>query len=294
MEQQILEIELASSTDTFSLFGVGDLHCGNITFDEDRLKRTIRMIEQDPLARWIAMGDMGEFINQSDPRFLSKSLPKSFKDEVDDLVAFQVEKIYDILEPIIPKCVGWHGGNHEYAVMKHYHTNPVKAFLRLIKAKLGLDIPDFGYGVSRTRLVIKCGRTATIMINSAHGTGGGELPGASHNRIERAKGMFTDDVFFRGHTHELYASPGMVLGSTRRGELRTTGEPRMLLYSGNYFRTYPLGFASYGEQKILRPLPMGSAYIQIKTHIPFKGGHAAFSVEGRHTPIIFGTLDVAE
>jgi len=258
-------VEIPDTTTPINLWGLGDFHVGNFTFDEGNLKRTIKGVATDDYARVFLMGDHIEAIGKKDPRFVAECIPDKFITDLDDIFVAQTDYVVDLLMPIADKIIGVHGGNHEKSTLKHNSFNALKYLVRELNAVSQNKILNLGYGGALTRFHIKRGiHTSTLIISTAHGRGGGEQKGGKANRLQRLTGKIDADIYLRGHTHELWGFGQPQIGMPRKGNLKILANPKVLAYCGCYFQTYAEGAASYGEELEYYPTEMGSPRLRIK------------------------------
>ena len=71
-------IPYSSKSDTFNLYGIGDVHVGNIGFAKDKFERDIKAIKNDPRALVVLMGDLADAIVPTDKRFDGRTVHPDF------------------------------------------------------------------------------------------------------------------------------------------------------------------------------------------------------------------------
>lgn len=264
MEVLTRRIRYSSRSDVFSLWFLGDLHLGSASCDEDAIKATVKAIRADPLALWVGLGDMAEFISRTDYRFRQGQLAKWLRgDELeygDDLIDAEIERVITRLKPIAGQCLGLLYGNHE----DRQHT----AFDRNVHRKVwqGLlaeckDVQNLS-DEALVRLIFVRGRTgrghtSTLDLYLHHGWFAGRKAGAKVNNLHDLFAAWDVDVIAVGHGHERLLAPPLV---TIR--LDATGQPverrRYALMTGSYLRTHTPGATSYASTKGYRPNDVGA------------------------------------
>lgn len=98
------------------LYAVGDCHVGSEQFNETALKKKIQIIRDDPYGVVTLCGDLGDF-------GLRNSVTNPLKATMQP--AEQVEKIYELFEPIKDKIVSAVPGNHEQRLVKESGIDPL-------------------------------------------------------------------------------------------------------------------------------------------------------------------------
>lgn len=98
------------------LYAIGDCHVGAETFDETSLKKKIQIIHDDPYGVVTLCGDLGDF-------GLRASVTNPLRAKLQP--AEQVEKIYELFEPIKDKIVSAVPGNHEQRLVKESGIDPL-------------------------------------------------------------------------------------------------------------------------------------------------------------------------
>lgn len=250
-------------TEWRTLWFIGDLHVGNRGFDERDFKRVVTLVDRDPNGRWFAMGDLAECINLGDPRFKLENIPAMFHPHLENLPQVQINYVCDLLKPIAAKCVGYHAGNHEEAILKHTKSiDPMFDYHTLFPKTAA----NLGRGVAGTRIRFKDGaHVDTVKVFSTHGHTCAVTDGAKINRLKKLADSFPNfDVYAMGHVHKVIVEQEPALDIPERGALRLIEEERTFILSGCYFKTYQEGHASYGEVRNYRATRIGSPYIKIK------------------------------
>jgi hypothetical protein len=260
------------------IYPVGDIHLFAAACDLEHFRRTVQQIAADPDARWIGMGDYGDLIMPSDPRWSFSGLdwqhvgfvngrpdPKNLGVESRDGIAHE-------LDPIADKCIGIHFGNHEWQFSRHTFIDVAGYLAERYKA------PQLGY-TALTRLEIRGKkRLWTPVIFSEHGAKGGGTKGNAINSLEARGNEFDADVYLKGHVHQRGISGrgvfgwGTVFGTTRP---RLTPHDRIFVLTGTYLKGYaqqeinaqvnagvgPGTMTTYGEYKGYPPNEIGGCVL---------------------------------
>ncbi len=106
-------------------------HFGHAGIATDHLKREIDYVADDQWARWLHLGDSGEYITSTDKRFEIGSLDPEY--HVDDYVDKQVDTAVDYFKPIGKQAIGTLMGNHEDSYLKFTKSNPAKRIANALK-----------------------------------------------------------------------------------------------------------------------------------------------------------------
>jgi len=257
---------------------LGDTHIGTTAADEGHLRRTVSMIERDPNSYFIFMGDGVEAITPLDRRWSQDVIAEPFRDKLDCLPQAQTHRLLDILAPIRGRCLGYHAGNHETAVL-----SSTRGYDPLFDYGTVLSGENYGRGLAVTRITYDAASTHTIRILTQHGYGGATTDGAKFNRVKKmATGWPDCDVYAMGHVHKLAVDASPALDVPARGELEIIEKRRVFILTGSYLRTYAEGVAGYGEVRNYDPVEVGSPYVR------FSSKHT--SKNGRHRLVIdYGT-----
>ncbi len=188
--------------DKFTLYPIGDIHCGVVHCDEDRLLETVYEIKKDKNARWLGMGDYGDCVTPSDfKRWDGRILADWMKGNEDNIGATQVERVDEILSPIWDKCLGLIEGNHDDAIRRYNHFDFMKELLK--RANKKDKVPYAGVSCF-VRLVFRRGKEygTEYIIHARHGEGSARTSGARALAVLRlAQSMVNANIILMGHLH---------------------------------------------------------------------------------------------
>jgi hypothetical protein len=233
------------------LYLVGDEHSGTKYHAAKDFKETVSRIKNDPLARFIGMGDKCDFITPSDPRWTGGSICEWVSP--DNIALDQANYYCDVVAPIADKCDGMLWGNHEYEIKHHSHIDIHKYICEKLNVKdLSFEAwLIYQFYVTKTQM---CRVDAVV----THGAGAGITRGAKMNRLERLMDQFGADIFGHGHVHDIITHPGKpYLFVTKDGKLKQ--KRKVGAMTGCYFRTYTQDVeSSYGERKNYPPTLIGT------------------------------------
>lgn len=253
------------------------MHLGNAGCAEDRLRRDVAEIADDPRAFWLGGGDYADLIGYSDGRFDPANLADWVKaKDLGDLGAVAMRRAREILAPIADKCLGLIIGNHEY---KYQLKQTHEGLHGWLCTELGA--PNLGYcclfdlvlirlrGVKKPYLSPERpknadnGHSETFRVFCHHGAGYAQTPGGKLNRLVQFMQSFEADVYFAGHVHDQVGRREPTIGAD---DICTTirAHERIGVVSGSYLRTYAQDVTTYGERAGYRPTTLGAAWVRIK------------------------------
>ena len=252
---KVVKVDLPVDSEVH-LYLVGDEHAGTKYHAEKELQKMVQAIKDDPVARWIGMGDSCDFITPSDPRWDSGGIPSWV--HPDNIALDQANYYCDIMAPIADKCDGKLYGNHEDSIRSHSHIDVQK----YICEKLG--VKDLEY-TSWVRYQMHPTKTQSVSVDAVltHGSGTAVTRGAKLIRLERWMNDFDADIYGHGHVHDVILHAGSpYLRLDRGGKLKQ--KRKVGAMTGCYFRTYTQDVApSYGEKRNFPPVVIGSPVFTI-------------------------------
>jgi len=221
-------LEVTTNLDSIELYGLGDIHLGDINCELDKVKDIINQIKDNPSAKVIIMGDLLNCATKS-------SVGKAVYDEYmksDDQWALALE----LLKPIKDKIVGMLIGNHEFRLEKE-GFNPIKTLC------IALDVPYLGYS---TMLNVKvAGKETTVY--ATHGHGGGSK-GSIIGKINKLADVAIADIYMRGHSHQLVYHRTMIR-MVENGRL--VDKERLVVDTGSFLK-YDEGYAEMSNLPMVR------------------------------------------
>jgi len=231
----------------FTIYLLGDMHCGHENFMEDECREMVDYISKRPQNGVILLGDLTEnVIVGSKGSFYELAIPSPQK---------QRERIQEILEPIKNQILCSVDGNHSYRSKKAADFCPDGA----VSKALGLEKEFLGYG-GYLKLKIKKSRNAKPVVYNIwaeHGNGGARTPTGKLTSMLNMVNLRIADAYFCGHHHLKMAQP------MYREEINGTSEYRqkiMLACCGAY-----LWQPEYAIRASYRFDSMGVTKIQLAT-----------------------------
>jgi len=226
----------------------------------------IRAIAADPFARWIGMGDYGEFIGFNDGRRFD---PDAVSDRirVSDLGKLGkkcMEEVRDFLLPIKDKCVGILQGNHERQYERHLQQQFLTDWLcvELGARNLGYSaIFDLLFRRNSTGKTMAS--TTRIRVFAHHGAGFAQTPGGKLNKLIQAMHIARHaDLVLLAHVHDETAKRLVSLDCDEKcGKI--VEHTQLGVITGSYLKTYSDETVTYAEQRLYSPVPLGAAVVEI-------------------------------
>lgn len=267
-------ITYPSRADEIKIYCVADVHMLSRACAEERFRKDMQLIANDPFAFWVGGGDYAEFIGHDDgkrfdPDCVSESVTIA---DLGRLGRVSMERVRDAFLPIKDKCLGLLLGNHEKAFQKAHKQEDLHGwlceemgvrnlgycalfdvvFLRRPKARLRIleDRPDSGNGES-------------FRIFAHHGAGYASTPGGKLNRLIQFMHNFDADVYFIGHVHDQISKRIPQLTANAQCD-KIVQRDKVGVITGSYLKTYAHGTITYGEQRGYAPVPIGMRGVIIK------------------------------
>ena len=174
-------VEYTSRSDEFNIHVISDIHHGAKASDTVRLEQRLAEIDEDPMARWVCLGDNCDFINMRDPRFDFGSLPSWLilalaaepKMGLAQLQRDDLARLINKHETLSDKLLAWVEGNHEMSIHKHSEIDVYLSLLEQIRpnAEQPLAVGVSGFLVLRFRRMKENSQygTFTAVVYMHHG-----------------------------------------------------------------------------------------------------------------------------
>ena len=269
-------VNYRSRSDVVRIHPLGDLHLGNRICDEELFQEAVAEIEEDPLARWIGMGDMTECITRKDFRHVESSYAEWLWG-VDDIIEAQRKRLVGLLKPIANKCLAYLWGNHEEKLLSKegrdiYHS--VAEELVAAGAEPPLTLGSQGFvrlylqrQVNRS-ILRSWGQAADsweFVIYATHGWGGGRLEGSLALKLGRLAKSFGAHVFLCGHHHRKTLI-SQQFWKPKVGADEVELITQYMVGTGSFLPSLDESNDAevYSEAKGYPPLPVGYPVIEIK------------------------------
>lgn len=224
---------------------LGDLHIGNVAFEEQKLLERIEAIKKDPNRYWIGMGD---YIDAISP-WKKGDIDKRFEENV-FLSSYptlnkQIDRFIEIMKPIKDKCLGLLWGNHEWGKMEvsDFEKNfcePLETvflgarcfvILRVYDARSNRHLGDW-------------------KIFAVHGSYTGVRTGGAFNRIQDLAGIFDADIYLHAHTHAKGFQQDYRITIEQRGrKIFVREKPVIFGLTGGFINPFALNREVYFDKK---------------------------------------------
>ena len=172
------------------------VHC-----DEDLLAKEVSKIKGNNKARWVGMGDYGDFIVPSDfRRWDGRILAPWMRNHEDNIGPTQTARLDEILSPIWGQCIGLLEGNHDEDIRRYHHYNAMEELLK--RANKKHYVPYAGVSCF-IRLLFKRGTEShEFIIHARHGEGAARTSGARALAVLRlSQSMVNAHITLMGHLH---------------------------------------------------------------------------------------------
>ena len=261
-----------SASDEFSFFPIGDIHVGASNCAEDKIRKLVKLIQSKKNAYWISGGDACDAVILNDTkRFDPTVLPgwmlenqgaEKVRKNLTDMLSAQQNRLYELMDPIRDRCLGFIEGNHEYSIMKHHNRNFLAEMCEHFNCP---DLTDCAF--IRLKFDRKGGHTDVVRMFISHGHGGGRTSGAEPNILHRLAADKEVDIILKGHSHTFCIHPPIpVLSIPSRGELGSdpTVYDKFAANWGAYVYTYKAGPSTYASRANYPARPMYTVECHIK------------------------------
>jgi len=249
------------------IYPIGDIHLGAAACDIGHFRRTVAQVAADPSARWIGMGDYGDFILPEDPRWSMSAFDwkrlgyRKGRPDLRNLGAEYRDMVLAELDPIRSQCIGLLDGNHDDVMKQKYHLDVVGWLCEELK------VPYLGYtALVRVEVVVDNGAGGRIWpfdIFAEHGATGGGTDGNAVNSVQKRGTEFDADVYLKGHVHKRGITQRTVLGW---GKKKIAVRDKVFVLTGTYLKGYSEFETTYGERKGYPPNEIGGTVVRVKTH----------------------------
>ncbi len=260
MELTERTLRIASRKDIVTIFALGDLHIASSAFEEHRLKKAIKKIEDTPNSVWIGTGDFGECISKTDiARFDQESVREPYRSNLHRYHQLEAQELKKLFEPIADKALGLLVGNHENSLRQKLNFDLTWELCNHLGCKnLSME------GIVRLNIERKEGHAMPLIVFAAHGFGGGRRFGGKFNKLSDIQSYFEADIFLMAHVHSCGAAKEMRLTVPRSGKLRLKETPKLLIIVPAFYKTYQEGMDNYASKLLYPPSALGMAEIRAR------------------------------
>ena len=292
MECHRVTIELQKPDDQINLRPLGDIHVGNIGWDQKKFEKNIEFVVKHDDYYTIGMGDYIDNIQA----WANASFDKRWNPETVERGRMTTDEqiLYFIHQwkKVANKSFGMLSGNHEWKTINQQRfikdfCNPIDQKLVTVKNVDGVDQVQFepninpNTGKADTLYHQKyLGRLAIIGLTfihkkkeikhfeilALHGGYAGARTGGTINRLEDITGSFDGiDVALMGHSHDTWVNSTVLTGRDRK--TNQLYERKILLANtGTFLRGYKKGVDSYVEISPRRAKRVGTVTITFNTY----------------------------
>ena len=268
MDTHVYTIQLDKPSRLVHIEPLGDLHIGSRSCDKKKMFEVRDRIKNDKWIYTIVMGDITDAIfphplearfsmDVLDPEFF---LPPSEDDDLTEygigIIDYQYEYARKLLDPIKDKIIALHSGNHDWKLVKYHHRD----WARSLANNLGVKYAK-GMCMTRVRFTCKDKLLWSIVINSHHGSFGGQTDGGNLTKLVQLMTGWEADLYLRGHSHRLFDAKRIRKYVDEEGNL--VDKTIILASVGSFTDTYKMGYTSYGEERDYLPLRVGTTTITV-------------------------------
>jgi predicted phosphodiesterase len=264
-------ISVSGRSSEIEIYPLGDLHIGSRSCAENKIKKVVKDIQDNPNAYWFGGGDYLDAIKPMDAkRFDMDTLPDwmlegdsdSVRDMLNDILNQQFIRLDKILQPIKDKCLFCLEGNHEYSIRKYHNQDINKTICESLGAANGTDEVC-------VRLTFSRGTGCSVVkLYACHGHGGGRSCGSEPGHLHGLLSEWEDaDILFRGHSHTYHIIPPKpVLYLPNRGKLpkELHSRYRHAANWGCWLFSHPTGSSTYASRACYPARPMVTCKAVIK------------------------------
>lgn len=226
-----------------NLYCFTDVHMGAKDHDSKKFKKAIDILKKDKDGYCFFNGDTLEFT----PGGHHGATNEQNMSNTDQLKAFT-----NMIKDLGKKVLFFRTGNHEARAAELCDVKVYEVLSNVLK------VPELHRGMEEVHVNIK---NKTLRLATTHGEGGG-----SKRALMQLQLAFPGaDLFFTGHTHELYCNEGNINIDTSTG---FEVFKRQIEICGGSF----LGWADYARSKNMRPTETGCFVLRLDENGVFVKG----------------------
>ena len=261
MEFNRVEIVLDKADDTFTLRPVGDIHAGNLGFDQPKFERTINKIAKTKDLYTVGMGDYIDNVQA----WAGGSVDKRWNPETVERNRLTTEEQIDYFvkwwAKVADKSCGMLSGNHEWKTINQ------RRFIKDFCTPVDPDDPTkvlynnkyLGrMGIIHLRVKHKKKTLKDYQILVHHGGFSCMRQGGTVNRLEDITAGFEGiDVSLFGHTHRTWTASSEIMGYSYYHN--SFYQRKVILgNTGTFLKSFSKGVDSYIEASPRRPTRTGT------------------------------------
>jgi len=275
---------LSTKHATFNLYAIGDVHKGDIGFEEETYYEALEIIHADEEPKYIIwMGDYASHFPKKDYRRDDRTISRKYRS-----VLHTYSSIRDDIRPLVNKTLTILEGNHD----NDWYREEEQDFVSWICTELNVPFSPFQpedfspYGTYESYIRLKIGARKTnsrrnLDIVAWHGGGAPRTKGGAVNVLERPAQAFPNaDLFFMGHLHRHGIIPDSILGINEH-DRTIIDKNRYFAFTGAFMRGYPEDASTYVSRRMLPPMGIGAVKLEIQ---PFYGKDERIKVKWEEIP----------
>lgn len=217
-----------------NLYAFTDVHIGAEGHDEKKFKKVINKLRKDPNGYCFFNGDNLEFIP---PNY---GIPEGGQCKSTDE---QIEEFVGLIKSLGKKVLFFRSGNHEERAWRLGGVEIAKHISR------ETGIPYLGVGMEEVWVYIN---STKLRLITSHGEGGGSKKVGLNMQLTFPGA----DLYFSGHTHEMYFNEGNMSVDTSSGV--EVIRRKIEIVGGSF-----LGWADYARGKNMRPTQTGCFVLKL-------------------------------
>lgn len=238
-------IEYKAEANEVALCLMSDLHIGGLHVDYDLIEKELKRAKSMG-AKILLNGDIFDAILPGDrKRYRANNLHPRMYQAGDDMIGESIRWAIELLEPYKDDIIMIGDGNHDDAVARYHHIEPVKHLVIALNGAGGSKIKYGGYhGFIHVKLLVSKSdnRYASYVIHYHHGAGGAAPVTKGAITFSRAA-MWLEgvDAIWRGHTHHRQAGRDnkiCFVSNVEDPSQRVISKDVLTLRTGSYYDTY--------------------------------------------------------
>jgi len=241
---KLIKHDLPDTLNKLKLYAISDLHVGEKSFDKQRFRNFVKMIEEDKEAYCVLAGDL---LNNA----IVTSVSDVYSEEMSPSRALKWLK--SELKPISNKILAVVIGNHSRRSVKLVDIDPIESLCEALQI-LPLYSPNEVY----VKLTFgKNGRHKQMYgIYITHGSSGGKTLGGALSNVEKLCMSVNADIYICGHAHKKVAGKNEHRYVDMIHE-KITERERLFIISSHWAKY----FGGYASRMCLTPSAKGAVPI---------------------------------
>lgn len=247
---ELIVKEYPKELDTLRVYAIGDVHVGSEQFDEQAIRKKIKIIEEDDAAAVTLCGDLGDY-------GLKTSISNIYQQTMNPRQ--QQEYIYELFKPIKDKITACVPGNHEFRITREVGTCPMYDLCVLWGIpevyRQNVAITKYKFGT----LAGKKDQQICFIFVASHGS--------TRNKHKKfAAGFDNVDAVISAHTHQFEYSPRGRIRVDRINETASWVPVKEIVVDAHL---KPGGYSLKNEYEIAPPPEL--QYLELSTYRKGRG-----------------------